>query len=577
MSSATSRACFRGIFKRARIGRAKAHSIGARADLFQVFVWRRRHGRRFRIASSEHGPVREISFLLDRQTHAKVILRRLSFFFLSLSAHPEKVPYASTSVRLFCPPPIRRARRLSLPLRPFCSRPESRLARLPIAVADEAALPRDGTLHVPPHQRSTARWLLTILVDQGMIRKSTSTFSFPSVIRPWSYDDLEVHASKYGKPWSLAVDYRALHEQRAVLVANHSSSGGGLESRMLVYADWGPLPDANFFTRIDLRSGSLRLRLRDEDCRYTAFDTPRGKHEWVVVPYGFDGIRRFFTQSIETLLGSLIGNGAFVTGRMIVVYGSTSDEVVDRVSRVHTLLRSEGMVSKSFSQEYVANNLNAQGMMLREGVSALRSRVDHLEAAARDGTAALQRDALLELVEVWTPASARGTEVAHALRTVSASECAGDRGRSLMQDVVEHVWGAIVADPMPGEGLLVLHVDVCEGRLGVFVALEGGARGNRVVAFGSSAVESIENPQSQCAVAIRKAFLWYRWLFEERAIEVRTSVGGMHEYAHRKLDPLVIYLASLLAQFDASLVETGVCTIARAVGEVGGSLDRADA
>ena len=46
------------------------------------------------------------------------------------------------------------------------------------------------------------------------------------------------------------------------------------------------LASAKYFSKIDLVSGFHQILLRPSDCPKTAFLTPDGAYEWVVMPFG---------------------------------------------------------------------------------------------------------------------------------------------------------------------------------------------------------------------------------------------------------------------------------------------------
>ena len=110
-------------------------------------------------------------------------------------------------------------------------------------------------------------------MDKGFIRPSTS---------PWGASVLFV--KKKGKTRRLCIDYRQLNR---VMIKN-----------------WYPLPmiddlfdqlrGARVYSKIDLRTCYLQLRVKETDIPKTAFRTRYGHFEITVIPFGLTNVQAAF-------------------------------------------------------------------------------------------------------------------------------------------------------------------------------------------------------------------------------------------------------------------------------------------
>ena len=123
------------------------------------------------------------------------------------------------------------------------------------------------------------------LLDKGFVRPSVS---------PWGAPVLFV--KKKDGTMRMCMDYRELNQ---VTIKNKYPL-----PRIGELFD--QLQGAEFFSKIDLRSGYHQLRVRDEDIQKTAFWTRYGQYKFLVMPFGLTNALRVFMALINKIFAPFI-------------------------------------------------------------------------------------------------------------------------------------------------------------------------------------------------------------------------------------------------------------------------------
>ena len=118
---------------------------------------------------------------------------------------------------------------------------------------------------LPYHQKNAMEELIKHMLQSQQIRPNISLFSSPVIL-----------VKKKDGTWRMCVNYRQLNSNT---VKNKYPIP--ITKDLL-----GELFGAQFFSKIDLRSGYHQRRMRDEDIPKIAFTTHLGHFEYVVMPFG---------------------------------------------------------------------------------------------------------------------------------------------------------------------------------------------------------------------------------------------------------------------------------------------------
>ncbi len=161
------------------------------------------------------------------------------------------------------------------------------------------------------------------MLTLGIIRPSKSPYASPVVLVP-----------KPDKSWRFCIDYRKLNQ--------HTKS------------DKYPLPNiddclsrmkgAKYFAKLDLAAGYWQIPMHEADIEKTAFVTPLGLYEFLVMPFGLKTAPATFQRMMDRLLGDL---------RQVMIY---LDDV---------LIYAESITSLMDIMEEVFKRLNDANLKLR--------------------------------------------------------------------------------------------------------------------------------------------------------------------------------------------------------------------
>ena len=118
------------------------------------------------------------------------------------------------------------------------------------------------------------------------------------------------------------------------------------------------LKGAKVFSSLDLLSGYHQVRLRKEDVPKTAFRTPFGLYEFLVLPFGLTNAPATFQRLMNEVFHDFIREG-FVVVYLddVLIYSKTEEEHLGQLERVFTHLRKHQLLAKLVKCSFFDNKL----------------------------------------------------------------------------------------------------------------------------------------------------------------------------------------------------------------------------
>ena len=164
--------------------------------------------------------------------------------------------------------------------------------------------------------------------------------------------------AKKDKSLRPCIDYRGLNE---ITVKNRYPLP-------LMSTAFELLQGAQFFTKLDLRNAYHLVRIKEGDEWKTAFNTPTGHYEYLVLPFGLTNAPAVFQALVNDVLRDFINRFAFVYLDDILIFSPTLDAHRSHVRRVLQRLLENQLFIKAEKCDFHQRSVAFLGFVISPGV-----------------------------------------------------------------------------------------------------------------------------------------------------------------------------------------------------------------
>lgn len=331
------------------------------------------------------------------------------------------------------------------------------------------------------------------LIRQNIIQPSKSPFNSPIFLVPKKQD------ASGKKKFRLVIDYRKLNKKTV--------------------DDKYPIPNitdildklgkCQLFSTLDLASGFHQVEIDEKDRKKTAFSTDGGHYEFVRMPFGLKNSPSTFQRVMNNVLGGLIGTTCLLYIDDIIIFSSSLQEHMEKLSAVLKRLQKFNFKIQLDKSEFLKKQVSFLGhIVTAEGIkpnpeliSAIKKwpiPKDEKELRGFLGTIGYYRKFVKDLAKIAQPLTAalkKGEKIIHNKEFIESFE----KCKQIL------TCSSILQYP-DFEKPFILTTDASNGAIGAVLS-QGNIGSDRPVAYASRTLQKSERNYS----TIEKELLAIVW------------------------------------------------------------------
>ena len=207
----------------------------------------------------------------------------------------------------------------------------------------------------------------------SVITKSMSKWASPIVIVP--------KKSAPGEPPKrrLCVDFRKVNKlQQEVITAGKTKGQISIHPLPKIDEMYAKLKGAKVFSTIDLRSRYHHIALGKSSRAKTAFVTPFGKYEFLMVPFGLAQAPAYFQLLMNKVLNGLKFAMTYLDD--IIIFSKNESQHLEHLETVFSCLREAELKMKWSKCDFFKSKIHYLGHLISpEGISPLPNKLDCIQ------------------------------------------------------------------------------------------------------------------------------------------------------------------------------------------------------
>jgi hypothetical protein len=185
------------------------------------------------------------------------------------------------------------------------------------------SMPNKEAYRLTPREKKEVKNQVQELLDKGLVKQSLSPCVVPTVLSP----------KKYGG-WRMCIDSRDINK----ITIRYIFSLPRMDDLM------DCLSGANFFSKIDLKTGYHQIRMREGDEWKTTFKKNEGLYECIVIPFVLRNAPSTFMRLMNEILKDFIGKFLVMYLDDILIFSRTKEENLRHLTLVMRRLQQDKLL-----------------------------------------------------------------------------------------------------------------------------------------------------------------------------------------------------------------------------------------